>query len=114
MNALRMIAIVPECGAIRRAQALPITAVTSFHTGWAEARRSTWYRAGSVNIGAFRRLENEAAKNPGALYFMYRMYAPGTAQEPMSVEHGLLVRLAKSLIAERILTDRRRAGRKIT
>jgi DNA/RNA non-specific endonuclease len=46
---------------------------------------------GSVNTGAFRRLENEAVKNPGALYFTYWMYAPGSAQKPISVEQGLLV-----------------------
>jgi hypothetical protein len=45
---------------------------------------------GNVNIGAFRRLEIEAIKTPGSLYFTYWIYPPGRGQMPIRVEQGLL------------------------
>ncbi|HEX8240879.1 MAG TPA: hypothetical protein VF574_14185 [Allosphingosinicella sp.] len=52
---------------------------------------------GLVNIGAFRRLENEAVAEPGSLYFTYWQYPPGLtargfpSQLPISVDQGLLI-----------------------
>jgi hypothetical protein len=45
---------------------------------------------GNVNIGAFRRLENEAVASPGAFYFCHWIYGPGRNQTPTSVRQGLL------------------------
>ncbi|WP_395855421.1 hypothetical protein [Cystobacter fuscus] len=47
---------------------------------------------GSVNIGAFRVLEREAVRTPGAVYFSYWSYSGQTDQIPDNVEQGLLVR----------------------
>jgi hypothetical protein len=52
---------------------------------------------GSVNVGAFRKLENEAVATPGALYFTYWRYPPGPgeggfpSQRPIAVDQGLLI-----------------------
>jgi hypothetical protein len=45
---------------------------------------------GSVNVGAFRHLENEAVATPGALYFTYWVYGLPSSQRPESVDQGLL------------------------
>jgi hypothetical protein len=45
---------------------------------------------GSVNVGAFRELENAAVRTPGALYFTYWTYGPWSSQTPSGVEQGLL------------------------
>lgn len=46
---------------------------------------------GSVNIGAFRRLENRAVATPGALYFTHWIYDRTEGQKPRSVEQGVLI-----------------------
>jgi hypothetical protein len=46
---------------------------------------------GSVNIGAFRPLENRAVATPGAFYFTYWIYDDPASQTPTAVEQGLLV-----------------------
>jgi hypothetical protein len=46
---------------------------------------------GSLNVGAFRRLERAAVNTPGALYFSYWMYGASDGQTPRFVEQGLLV-----------------------
>ncbi|WP_128548715.1 DNA/RNA non-specific endonuclease [Larkinella soli] len=46
---------------------------------------------GSVNIGAFRQLENRAVATPGALYFTYWKYDHSDSQKPSAVEQGLLI-----------------------
>jgi hypothetical protein len=45
---------------------------------------------GNVNIGSFRRLENEAVASPGAFYFCNWFYGPGRNQTPSSVRQGLI------------------------
>jgi hypothetical protein len=45
---------------------------------------------GSVNVGAFRRLEREAVGTPGALYFTYWSYGRPDTQTPRGVDQGLL------------------------
>ena len=45
---------------------------------------------GSINIGRFRVLENQAVKTPGSLYFTYWVYGRNTGQRPQRVEQGLL------------------------
>lgn len=45
----------------------------------------------SVNIGPFRILERKAVATPGALYFTYWVYAPGSGQKPITVDQGLLI-----------------------
>ena len=45
---------------------------------------------GSVNIGAFRVLENRAVNTPGALYFTYWEYQNANTQTPTRVQQGLL------------------------
>ena len=46
---------------------------------------------GSVNIGAFRVLENRAVNTPGALYFTYWEYSNVNTQTPVRVQQGFLV-----------------------
>lgn len=46
---------------------------------------------GSVNVGAFRALENRAVANPGALYFTCWLYDRNAGQQPSAVQQGLLV-----------------------
>jgi hypothetical protein len=46
---------------------------------------------GSLNVGAFRRLERAAVATPGALYFTYWIYGPRDGQKPRFVEQGLLL-----------------------
>jgi len=45
---------------------------------------------GSVNVGAFRVLENRAIQTPGALYFTYWEYQNSSSQKPSRVQQGLL------------------------
>jgi hypothetical protein len=45
---------------------------------------------GSVNVGPFRKLENEAIAFPGSLYFTYWMYPTGDSQKPRWSQQGLL------------------------
>jgi hypothetical protein len=46
---------------------------------------------GSMNIGPFRKLENEAVKTPGALYFTYWIYDHPTMQRAHRIQQGLLI-----------------------
>jgi hypothetical protein len=46
---------------------------------------------GSINVGAFRNLENRAVKTPGALYFTHWLYDRDNGQRPAGVHQGLLV-----------------------
>lgn len=50
---------------------------------------------GSINIGAFRRLENKAVDHAGSLYFSHWLYNRGGdskgAQRPYQVEQGVLI-----------------------
>lgn len=46
---------------------------------------------GSLNVGAFRRLERAAVNTPGALYFSYWIYRGPDTQTPCFVQQGLLV-----------------------
>ena len=45
---------------------------------------------GSINSGAFQKLEQAAVETPGALYFTYWMYGPANNQKPLNVQQGLL------------------------
>jgi hypothetical protein len=45
---------------------------------------------GSVNIGAFRKLEKRAVATPGSLYFTHWLYPPTNSQTPSNVEQGFL------------------------
>lgn len=54
---------------------------------------------GSVNTGAFRKLEIEAVATPGSLYFTYWVYPSGMRQMPVRVEQGLLVPGLEPLIS---------------
>lgn len=46
---------------------------------------------GSLNLGAFRRLEKRAVVSPGALYFTSWTYGKNSGQTPEFVDQGLLV-----------------------
>jgi hypothetical protein len=76
----------------------PLGGPPLFHRGHAIAHRlgggldiNLVPQLGSVNTGAFRKLENEAIAKPGSLYFTYWIYGSGTGQRPSGVEQGLLV-----------------------
>jgi hypothetical protein len=46
---------------------------------------------GSLNVGAFRKLEKRAGRLRGSLYFSYWVYDTQRGQTPRFVEQGLLV-----------------------
>jgi hypothetical protein len=45
---------------------------------------------GKINIGPFRKLEIEATKSPGSLYFTHWVYHKNNGQTPSSVNQGLV------------------------
>jgi hypothetical protein len=75
----------------------PLSAGPLFHRGHAIPHRlgggadiNLVPQLGSVNVGDFRKLENLAVKNAGALYFTYWQYL-GRRQTPFAVDQGLLI-----------------------
>lgn len=75
----------------------PLSAGPLYHRGHAISHRlgggtdiNLVPQLGRVNVGDFRKLENQAVKNEGALYFTYWHYF-GTWPTALAVDQGLLV-----------------------
>ncbi len=82
----------------RRMAGFPLSDGLHYHRGHAIPHRlggptdiNLVPQRGSVNVGAFRALENRAVSTPGALYFTHWFYQRNDGQRPAGVHQGLLV-----------------------
>lgn len=80
-----------------RMKGYPMSEGKRYHRGHAIAHQlgggtdiNLLAQRGSINIGQFRVLENEAVKTPGAFYFTYWQYNKFDNQKPDWVQQGLL------------------------